>query len=68
VSDYPGAPATVEALQLMQKSYNEMGLKAQADEVKQVLDANKTADAVPATQPVATAAPSPPPPVPASTP
>lgn len=36
VAQYPGAPATVEALELLQLSYSESGLKQQADDVAHI--------------------------------
>lgn len=40
VVDYPGAPATAEALVLLESSYREAGLVAQADEVRRLREAN----------------------------
>ncbi|MGQ0587158.1 MAG: outer membrane protein assembly factor BamD [Gammaproteobacteria bacterium] len=40
ITDYPGAPATAEALVLLEGSYRDAGLMAQADEVRQVREAN----------------------------
>jgi outer membrane protein assembly factor BamD len=40
IADYPGAPATAEALALLESSYREAGLTAQADEVKRLRQAN----------------------------
>src|SRR6185503_19634732 len=40
IADYPGAPATAEALVLLEGSYREIGLIAQADEVHHVREAN----------------------------
>ncbi|MGH8482407.1 MAG: outer membrane protein assembly factor BamD, partial [Nevskiaceae bacterium] len=40
VADYPGAPATAEALALLESSYREAGLAAQADEVRRLREAN----------------------------
>lgn len=41
VSDYPGAPATVEAMRLIEKSNRYMGLKDQADDAARILAANR---------------------------
>jgi outer membrane protein assembly factor BamD len=43
IADYPGAPATGEALVLLEKSYREAGLNTLADEVKRVREANPDA-------------------------
>ena len=40
IADYPGAPATAEALVLLESSYREAGLVAQAEEVRQLREAN----------------------------
>lgn len=40
VSDFPGAPATGTALQLMEESYRAMGLNREADEARKLLAAN----------------------------
>jgi outer membrane protein assembly factor BamD len=40
IADYPGAPATAEALVLLESSYREVGLVAQADEVRKLREAN----------------------------
>lgn len=40
IADYPGAPATAEALALLESSYREAGLTLQADEVRKVREAN----------------------------
>ena len=40
VTDYPGAPATAEALALLESSYRDAGLSLQADEVRKVREAN----------------------------
>ena len=50
ITDYPGAPATAEALVLLESSYREAGLVAQADEVRRLRQANP---GVTAAQPVA---------------
>jgi outer membrane protein assembly factor BamD len=64
VAEYPGAPSSLEALALMESSYRKAGLTVQADEVKQVIEANKTAAAAtPELAPLPPeAAPAPPPP------
>jgi outer membrane protein assembly factor BamD len=43
VSDYPGAPATVEALASLEKCYDKLGLKNQADDVRKLRAAEKAA-------------------------
>lgn len=40
VASYPGAPATAEALVLLESSYREAGLAVQADEVRRLREAN----------------------------
>jgi len=40
VADYPGAPAMGEALALLEKSYREVGLASQADDVRRIREAN----------------------------
>ncbi|MGH8441327.1 MAG: outer membrane protein assembly factor BamD [Nevskiaceae bacterium] len=40
IADYPGAPATAEALVVLEGSYRDAGLVAQADEVRKVREAN----------------------------
>ncbi len=40
VGDYPGAPATAEALALLEGSYRDAGLTVQADEVRKLREAN----------------------------
>ena len=40
ITDYPGAPATAEALVLLENSYRVAGLAVQADEVRRVREAN----------------------------
>lgn len=62
IAQYPGAPATLEALKTLQKSYEALGLPQQADDARRLLAAQaaaKTADAV-ATTPAAAVAPPPP--------
>lgn len=41
VSDYPGAPATVDALASLEKCYDKLGLKDQADDVRKLRAAQK---------------------------
>jgi len=40
VAEYPGAPAMGEALALLEKSYREVGLASQADDVRRIREAN----------------------------
>lgn len=40
VSQYPGAPVTLEALEVMENSYRELGLNQQADDAAKLLAAN----------------------------
>ena len=40
LAQYPGAPATVEALQTLERSYRALGMTLQADETLEVLAAN----------------------------
>ena len=54
IADYPGAPATAEALVLLESSYREAGLVAQADEVRRLREANpalRTRDTTPVVRP-----------------
>jgi outer membrane protein assembly factor BamD len=51
LADYPGAPATAEALVVLESSYREAGLTAQADEVRRLREANP-AVTLPDTTPV----------------
>ncbi|MDP3858552.1 MAG: outer membrane protein assembly factor BamD [Stagnimonas sp.] len=39
IAQYPGAPATLEALKTLQKSYTELGLKQQAEDAARILAA-----------------------------
>ena len=39
VTQYPGAPSALEALQIMEKSYRELGLEQQASDAKKLIDA-----------------------------
>lgn len=55
ITQYPGAPVMVEALQVMEKSYREMGLTQQADDAAKLLAANPVASAEPAVQKAAKA-------------
>jgi outer membrane protein assembly factor BamD len=43
VSDYPGAPATVDALASLEKCYDKLGLKDQADDVRKLRAQQKAA-------------------------
>lgn len=43
VSDYPGAPVTLEALALMEKSYRAIGLEQQAEDARRLREANAAA-------------------------
>lgn len=45
VANYPGAPATAEALALLESSYREAGLAVQADEVRRLREANPAVSA-----------------------
>jgi outer membrane protein assembly factor BamD len=54
IADYPGAPATLDALTALETSYTELGLKDQAEDVRKLRDAS----AIPAT--AAPAEPTPP--------
>jgi outer membrane protein assembly factor BamD len=40
LADYPGAPATAEALVLLESSYRQAGMAAQADEARKLREAN----------------------------
>ena len=40
IAEYPGAPATAEALALLESSYRDAGLGTQADEVRKLREAN----------------------------
>jgi outer membrane protein assembly factor BamD len=40
LADYPGAPALAETLVLLEKSYRELGLAPQADDLKRLREAN----------------------------
>ena len=40
ITDYPGAPATAEALVMLENAYRDAGLTSQADEVRRVREAN----------------------------
>jgi outer membrane protein assembly factor BamD len=54
ILDYPGAPATAEALVLMEGSYREAGLATQADEARRLREANPgltTPDTAPVVRP-----------------
>ncbi|MBI2383588.1 MAG: outer membrane protein assembly factor BamD [Gammaproteobacteria bacterium] len=43
VAQYPGAPATLDALKRLEASYRELGMEEQAAEARRVLDANSAA-------------------------
>ncbi|ROH92996.1 outer membrane protein assembly factor BamD [Stagnimonas aquatica] len=43
IAQYPGAPATLEALKTLQKSYTALGLKQQADDAARILAAQPAA-------------------------
>ena len=43
VSDYPGAPATIDALKVLETCYDKLGLKNQADDVRKVRAAQSAA-------------------------
>jgi outer membrane protein assembly factor BamD len=54
ILDYPGAPATAEALVLMEGSYREAGLATQAEEARRLREANPgltTPDTTPVVRP-----------------
>jgi outer membrane protein assembly factor BamD len=42
VTDYPGAPATLEALKALETCYDKLGLKAQADDMRRLREAQKS--------------------------
>lgn len=48
IADFPGAPATREALALLEDSYRAAGLKISADEVQRLREANPVTAAAPA--------------------
>ena len=58
IADYPAAPATVEALALLESSYRDAGLTAQAEEVRRLRAANPGV-AVPDAEKPAAPAPAP---------
>ena len=43
LAEYPGAPALAETLELLEESYREVGLPAQADDVKKLREVNAAA-------------------------
>lgn len=60
IAQYPGAPATLEALEAIERSYRALGLNAQADEAATLLAANrgaKTEAPAPAAAPTSAAEP-----------
>ena len=59
IADYPGAPQTVETLQLLEQSYRSLGLTSQADDAKRVIDVALNAPAAVA-EPVLKTPPAPP--------
>jgi len=63
IADYPGAPATREALKLLQECYEKLDLKEQAAEVRKLREVNNVADAAPPAETAAAPA-SPPAPAP----
>jgi outer membrane protein assembly factor BamD len=60
VAEYPGAPATIEALALLESSYRAVGLNDQADEIHRVREANP-AQIVTSSAAAASPVPAPPP-------
>lgn len=63
IAQYPGAPATLEALKTLQNSYRELGLKQQADDAGRILAARAEGVAATAAEaPAAKTATVPPPP------
>lgn len=40
IAEYPGAPATAEALTLLKLSYNKLGLKPQSEDITKIIAAN----------------------------
>ena len=60
IAQYPGAPATLEALKTLQTSYTALGLTQQADDAARILAARSGGATTPAA-PVATTAAVPPP-------
>ena len=60
LAEYPGAPATAEALVLLEKSYREIGLPDQAEDARRLREANPGLDAKGAPPPPAAAAAAPP--------
>ena len=60
VQQYPSAPATLEALEMMREAYEKLGLKQQAEDVAQLTAAQKAVLPSPApAQPAAAPAPAP---------
>lgn len=55
IAEYPGAPATLEALAVLEDSYRAMELTAQADDIKRLRAANPVPETGTAKQPAATA-------------
>lgn len=41
LADYPGAPQSIEALEILEKSYRTLGLNAQADDASRILALNR---------------------------
>jgi outer membrane protein assembly factor BamD len=52
IAEYPGAPATAEALVLLESSYRDAGLVTQADEVRRLREANPGIQAPQDTSPI----------------
>ncbi len=70
LADYPGAPQSLEALELLEQSYRALGLTAQAEDAGRILALNRNTTPTGGPAPLAPKAqsvlpPPPPPPVPA---
>ena len=59
IAQYPGAPATVDALKTLRNSYRELGLSQQAQDAERLLAAQKSGEVVGVQEPVAKVAPPP---------
>lgn len=68
LADYPGAPQSLEALEILEKSYRALGLNTQAEDASRMLALNRAAAPGAGTAPFASKAPVPVAPLPPAAP
>ncbi len=57
LADYPGAPQSIEALEILEKSYRTLGLDSQAEDAAKILALNRSGQPAPGVAPFAPKAP-----------